>query len=413
MPRQKLNQKIVDRLRAPDPSGKQKFHFDAAMPGFGVRCSGKTPLKVYVVQRDLHFPNGKTSTRRVVLGTTAELTFEQARDEARDKIHQMRGGIDPKRVVHKGASTLGQWLETYLGRERLVERSRDDLRKNTERHLSDWLNLELGGITGQMVKDRHGKIGKDHPAMANSVMRGFRAIYNYALVRETALPPNPTQWLRGHWFKIKRRTRRVTGDQLPIFYPSVLKLPNPIQRDYVLFVLFTGIRREQAAGMTWDLIDFTAKVIRFPADATKGKTDFNLPMTDYVYDLLLKRRKIGDTHFVFPAKSKSGYIREPKYPFSLIKEMTGIHWSIHDLRRSYADALNDTPMSVYKLKALMDHAHAHEGQDVTGGYLSTEALRAPAQAACDLLKARCGLGKTRKTQGAGKKGKSVLGLAMG
>jgi integrase len=175
-----------------------------------------------------------------------------------------------------------------------------------------------------------------------------------------------------------------------------MALPNPIQRDYLLFVLFTGIRRDQAAALAWDYVDFAAKVIRFPADVTKAKSDFNLPMTDFVHDLLGSRRKLGGK-FVFPGNSKSGHIIEPKRPFELIEHALEIHWSIHDLRRTYADALDFTEMSTYAIKALMHHSHESNG-DVTSGYLSmqTERLREPAQRACDVLKKWCGIKQRKK-----------------
>jgi integrase len=395
MPRIKLNQKIVDnRLKAPDPSGRQKLWFDEAMPGFGVRCSGISPLKVYVVQRDIKDKSGRMKSRRVVIGTTEELKFEEAREEARNKIHAMRQGIDPKKVVHKGAATLNDMLELYLlTNTGLSPRSRKDYPTTIRRHLEDWMDHPLGEITPDMVATRHREIGeKIGRPTANSVMRTLRVLYNFAADRNLVPPVSPTRVLKRQWFKIAPRTRRVKADQLKTFYRAVMKLPNPIQRDYLLFVLFTGIRREQAASMTWDLIDFTAKVIRFPGNVTKGKREFNLPMTDYVHKLLDARRRLGKTDFVFTADSASGYIKEPKYPFKLIKQTTGIHWSIHDLRKTYSDALDATEMSAWALRALMHHSHP---RDTTGGYLelSTDRLREPAQRACDLLKAWCGLGK--------------------
>jgi integrase len=104
---------------------------------------------------------------------------------------------------------------------------------------------------------------------------------------------------------------------MPIFYAAVLNLPNKIQRDYILLLLFTGLRREAAASLTWDQIDV-----------------FKFPMSDFVHDLLAARKRFGGEH-VFPANSESGYISEPKQPLSLIAKATGIKVSAHDLRRLY------------------------------------------------------------------------------
>ena len=99
------------------------------------------------------------------------------------------------------------------------------------------------------------------------------------------------------------------------FYTAVCEAENPIQRDYILFLLFTGLRRTAAASLTWNDVEFTERVVIIP-QKTKHKRDrFKLPMSDFVHDLLLKRSRHSD-EFVFPANSKSGHIAEPEYPLS-------------------------------------------------------------------------------------------------
>src|SRR5262249_55919363 len=53
MPSKKLTQKTVDRMKAPDPSGRQTMFWDNSMRGFGVRVSGSTNQKSYIAQRTL------------------------------------------------------------------------------------------------------------------------------------------------------------------------------------------------------------------------------------------------------------------------------------------------------------------------------------------------------------------------
>ncbi len=47
MPKLKLTKTAVERLQAPDPSGKQVLHWDTELRGFGVLCSGVTNSKTY------------------------------------------------------------------------------------------------------------------------------------------------------------------------------------------------------------------------------------------------------------------------------------------------------------------------------------------------------------------------------
>ena len=61
MPRTKLTEKTITKLRAPTASGKPVLYWADDLRGFGVLCSGKTNTRTYVAQRDL--PGGRT--RRV------------------------------------------------------------------------------------------------------------------------------------------------------------------------------------------------------------------------------------------------------------------------------------------------------------------------------------------------------------
>jgi len=135
-------------------------------------------------------------------------------------------------------------------------------------------------------------------------------------------------------------------------------------------------------------------VIRIPWQRTKHKRDvFKLPMTDFVRDLLLKIGTYSEGGYVFPANSGSGHISEPKYPLGLVAKATDIEVSIHDLRRDYTTAAENTDMSAFALKALVDHTLPGNEGDVTAGYINMTVarLREPAQRVANLLKLWCGL----------------------
>jgi integrase len=196
--------------------------------------------------------------------------------------------------------------------------------------------------------------------------------------------------LRRKWFKIARRERHVSADQVPKFMAAVRKLENPIQRDYLLLLLYTGMRREEAAGLTWQDIDFSAKVIRLPALTTKAKRKLDLPMSDFVFKMLKDRRDLGESGYVFPASSERGYIAEPKHPLGIIAEETGISISAHDLRRTFVKAAVSAGIHPYVLKCLLNHSVGENG-DVTAGYvvLNENDLREPAQKVADQLRRWC------------------------
>jgi integrase len=391
MPRIKLTEKSVARLRAPTAAGKQVVYWDADLRGFGVLCSGVSNAKTFVAQRDL--PNGKT--RRVTVASAAEASLADARDQARELLVDMRRGVDPK-TARKGSPTLRSALDSYLSaRADLRPRSAIGYRDGVERHLKDWLDLRLSDISRDMVEARLKQVaveaagaraGATGHAAANSAMRALRAIYNFAADR-AALPPNPVR-LRKMWLPVEPRTGSVKDDQLPAFYRAVCELPNPIHRDYILLLLFTGLRRREAAALKWSEVDLRNRVIKLPAARAKSGVKLDLPMSDFVRDLLVARRAIGDAEYVFPSNSKSRHVEEPKFALAQVAEASGVKVSAHDLRRTFMTAAESTEMSVLALKALVNHSL---GKSVTEGYvmMTVERLREPAQKVADRLKALC------------------------
>ncbi len=382
-------------MQAPDPSGKQVLHWDSELRGRAVLGAGVSNVKTYIVQRDR--PRGLT--RRGTGGKLNEVALSEARARAADMLDDLRRGIDPKKPKVVDA-TLRATLDAYLAaRKDLRPATITSYRLGVERYLATWLDRPLREITSEMVEDRHRAIAEEiskgrhnftGASTANSAMRSLRVLWNFAAERTPDLPPNPVRRLRRQWFAEPRRTRHVRSDELPRFYDAVMSLPNPVARDYILLMLFTGLRRGEAASLEWEDVDLVARVIRLPAARTKGKRKLDLPMTDFVHDLLQSRSALGVTRFVFPANSKSGHIAEPKFPLEQVHKSSGIQIDPHDLRRTYITVAESTDISPLALKALVNHSL---GGDVTAGYvmMTVERLRAPAQRVCDHLKELCGL----------------------
>jgi integrase len=316
MPRLNLTQKAIAKLPAPHPDGHQTVYWCDELRGFGVQCSGTTNQKLFIVQRDL--PSGKT--RRVSIGSVAGLALNVARKRAEDMLDELRRGIDPK---HKAATfTLRKALDDYLAARPNLRPASIKLYRVVERVLEEWLDRDLN-ITPEMVESKHraiaAEIGK---STANLIMRVLRIVWNFAADRAT-LPANPVLRLRRQWYAEPRRKRRVRDEELPAFYKAVYALPNPIARDYILLMLFTGLRRGEASKLRWTDLDLTQKIILVPAEATKGKRELEIPMSAFVHDLFVARRALGSVSaFVFPGPGASGHITSPLNALATVAEAT-------------------------------------------------------------------------------------------
>jgi len=127
-----LTQAKVDRLPAPDPSGDQVTWWDTksahGLRGFGVRCSGTTGHKAYVVMHSVRDPSKKAGYKQVtiVLGEAAgenRITLDQARTKASTEkaTLKQKGDTRPKRDE---TVTLREALDQYLADRELKPRTR-------------------------------------------------------------------------------------------------------------------------------------------------------------------------------------------------------------------------------------------------------------------------------------------------
>jgi integrase len=405
----KLTKRAVEGLRAPDPSGRQSlFWATGEYTGLGILVSGVAATKSWVVQGKLK----SGQTRRLTIGPVAVFTIEEAWEQAREKLAEIYRGGDPKasaRQRARGAVTLAAVLDAYLAaNSNLSPKSIADYRATAARHLAPWLGLPLREITAEMVEARfraitedvaaraaagqiRGGVAVDGRVSANNALRLFRALANHQAERDPEMPRNPTWILRRQWHRPERRDRHVRAEDLPRFYAAALALPSGVQRDLVLFGLFTGMREREAAGLRWSEVDLAQRMIRLPARRMKAHREFNLPMSDIVHALLVARRTLGnDGPFVFPGDGRSGHCESFTYALRQIGAATGIEVSPHDLRRSFATIAETTEIAPLALKLLVAHA---AGGDVTSGYtiMSAARLREAAQRVADRLKALCGI----------------------
>lgn len=83
-------------------------------------------------------------------------------------------------------------------------------------------------------------------------------------------------------------------------------------KDYFLLILFTGLRRMEAASLRWNYVDFKAKT--FTVQDTKNREIHTLPMSDFLYELLWQRKRFKTSEFVFPSPSRTGHVIEPRKP---------------------------------------------------------------------------------------------------
>jgi integrase len=178
-------------------------------------------------------------------------------------------------------------------------------------------------------------------------------------------------------------------------YAAVMNIKNDPQgknretiRDYLLLVLLTGLRKEEAACLTWSNVDLRSKTLTIKD--TKNHQDHTLPLSDFLFDLLQRRKPDAVNEYVFPGANGIGRITEQRKQMDNVTAASGVSFTIHDLRRTFITIAESLDISAYALKRLLNHKM---NNDITAGYIisDVERLRPPMQKITDYLLKCCGV----------------------
>lgn len=404
MPTKLLTKTTVDKL--PFSESGVVLYFDTKVKGFGVRVSKS--MKTYFAEGRV---NGKT--RRVKIGLHgSSLSTELGRKRAQKILSMMNEGIDPNAEKRgnkdRNKITLRRTFKDYLeARKDLKPKTLYDYERVINRSFSDWQNKALLDISSAMVAQRHKKIGDDYgKAYANLSMRVLRALFNFAIASYgEIIYKNPVKSLSDTraWYRIDKRRTVVKVHELKPLLDALEELEEGsvttkagVVRDYVLLLLFTGLRRQEGAQLTWDDIDFKGRTLTI--EDTKNREPHTLPLSNFLLKLLKGRLKIRDTEnpYVFPGSGgKYQYIIEPRAQIEKVIMASGVQFTLHDLRRTFISIAESLDIPYYALKRLVNHKM---GNDVTAGYIVSdpERLRKPMQLITDKILSEAGRMQTAK-----------------
>lgn len=387
----KITKSAVDKLPIPiaEIPGKtaQKRYYDDTMKGFGVRVtSGGT--KAFFIEKLI-----KKKLCRITLGRYPELTVEMARKEGQKLLGQIATGIDPvaeKRAEKMREMTLNVVFNDYIQvRKSLKHNTLYNYKRVLATAFAGWGDKSFLAITKDKVAKHHEKLGKEHgEAYANLAMRLLRALFNFAAGQyedtqgKSLISENPVKRLSQTraWYRVERRQSFIKAHELAPWYLGVQQLQNEVLRDYLLLILLTGLRRQEAATLRWDHVDLNAKTLTVLN--TKNHESHTLPLSNYLYELLLSRSQKRINEYVFPGTGAAGHIIEPRKQMAHVTKFSGIHFTVHDLRRTFITIAEGLDISAYALKRLMNHKMSG---DITAGYIVTdvERLRRPMQQITD------------------------------
>lgn len=353
---------------------------DTAVTGLFVEVNKRS--KSFKVQRDLWV--GARGQRRLAktvrrtLGTTEEITLDEARTHALALISQIKRGEDPNAVPDRGADaaawTVQRMFDEYVADMRArecAERSALDVLYRLNLYLPDWVGIPITEIRKSTVRERHSVLSKKRgKRVANQALKDFRWAYNLALRivdDPDALGDNPTNAIT--WNKERASNRVIMPEDLPQWWEKVQALPNPCRRAMHELALLSGLRPGTLVSLRREWLRLDKNTIRIPK--MKSGRAFDLPLSSHMIEVVERALTVGDlmyprSEWLFPSRNRKGEtIATRTWMEKALPSETG-----HILRHTYRTVAKRVGVDQVDARLLMDHTV----QGIDGVYIHSEAL---------------------------------------
>jgi hypothetical protein len=287
---------------------------------------------------------------RMMLGYWPLMSLDEARGKAMEILRQCRNGERPSRQVPQDLPTLREVYVAYCVAKGIKPSSQRRYESFFRTHFGDWLDqsvdqmghgafaehchwfsqntgnslVELGrGVIGAVIK------------FVNAV-HGLNIKSPFVRLAAAGLLPERT----------KPRARVLQESELSLWREAVDKLKER-QRDYLYFVLFTGLRRNEAREIRLKQIDLSGSVLSIPE--TKTGRPHSLPITPMMREILERRSAgLSPENQIFKGVSA-------EHLWTMAMRVGAPRFMLHDLRKMFATVGQKLGVSDAVLRRILNH----------------------------------------------------------
>lgn len=360
----RLTKRTVDALL---PGARNVFLWDDELAGFGLKL---TPAgrRVYVVQYRVR---GSGPTRRYTIGTHGTYTVDQARNEAKDVLHQAANGVDPnaEQAKHNSLPTVAKAAEEFLAEAKRKRREstyyeyerhfrQEGLREGTTTEgavLAAFGRARVSEVTAHQVSALHASYD-DRPYAGNRLLALLSVFFGWCERRGyRAVGTNPCRGIER--YPEQKRERFLSPDEMrrlgEALRTAQTEGATPAAVAAIRFLSLSGFREMEALSLRWDAIDFERRTITLEISKTGRSVR---PLSAAGLSLLSEQpREVGNP-YVFPGKQPGSHLVEVRNVWNRVRELAGLEsLRMHDLRHSVASVAASSGASLPLIGAVLGH----------------------------------------------------------
>ena len=321
MPKKILND-IVLRSLAPLSRG-QFVAWDSKLSGFGCRVS-QGGTKTFIL---------KHRNRRISIGRYPVLSLAEAREEAKRMLAEfMLGRLRPQPMSMQKAAKLFIEEKSKSNRPSTVA----SYERLLEKHFP--FTCQLTHVSHNDVVHRLNRL-KATPAEYNHALTGGKVFFNWCLKRRLVtenpffgIAPNARQ----------SRTRVLSDEEL---FGAIVRL-----------LMLSGQRRGEIAGLKKAYIDPTSRIIALPASLTKNGREHSFPYEQLTAELFEAIEGHDRPYLLSADGRQNAFVGWAKGKRELEEICPMEHWTLHDLRRTYATGLARLGVAPHIIERLLNHS---------------------------------------------------------
>ncbi len=376
MPKVQLSNTFA--LTAHCPEGKSKIdYWDTITTGFCLEVRSSGGRTWYLRYQDVH-----GSQRQHKIGVYGDLTFDQARKEAKRLRSEVVLGGDPaaKKEAVKAIPTYAELAAQHLAHAKTYQRSYGSTEMNIRRHvIPRWGKVRLSDIHQRDVAQWLNE--KAREGLSPGTVEKIRATFSrsFALALQWDVPGvarNPVVGIKRPPLN-NSRERFLTVEESKRLQNAVAASRNKSLPAIVGLLLLTGARVSELLNAEWRHVDLDRRAWLIPTSKT-GKHRY-VPLSQAAIDIISSLHRVGRCEYLLPNPKTGKPFSEIKHAWQKARDDAGLPGlRIHDLRHSAASNMVNSGVDLFAVGKVLGHASYQSTQRYS--HLANDTLLAAAEA---------------------------------